>query len=129
MYVCLSGSTLRVYKIPLAQPESEVAYAATITTPTEKVFLPRSAQDRTVQFFPPSGPGAPSTVIVGPHYGVKTALPICIYLQEKDLGRWINAQDEDHTNALKRLKRRAAGDFEPFDSDDDCDLIPMDMDE
>lgn len=123
-YFSINGLTLQLYKISLAMPENVTANRGPITTPSETVFLPHSAQNRSVQYFPPRKPGAASTVIIGPHYGSEQSPPIGIYLQESDLGEWIDVQEKTDVSVLQRLKRRMTGKFEEFDTDDDCDIIP-----
>lgn len=126
VYFSINGLTLRVYKIALPVPGLKVWEDVPITTPSETVFLPHSAQERSVQYFPPRRPGNPSTVIIGPCYGAEPAPAIGVYLQDQDLGKWMDAKEKDDLNSLRGLKRRATGKFEDFDTDDDCDIIPYD---
>ena len=128
-YFCINGLTLRVYKITLPVPgcSSRVTMKdEKILTPSETVFLPYSAQDRTIQFFPPRQPGAASTVIIGPQYGTDPSPAIAVYLQSHDLGTWVDAKEKDDLLKSHGLRRRATGKFEEFDTDDDCDIIPYD---
>lgn len=125
-YFCINGLTLRVYKIPLAVPGAQFPDNEPITTPLETVFLPHSAQERSVQFFPPSLTAGLSTVIIGPQYGSEPSAAIGVYLKENDLGPWVDVKEKEDANSLRGLKRRATGKFEEFDTDDDCDIIPYD---
>lgn len=125
-YFCINGLTLRVYKIPLATPGVAIPENEPITTPSETIFLPYSAQERSVQFFPASLTAGVSTVIIGPQYGPEPSAATGLYLSEKDLGPWVDVKEKEDANSLKGLKRRATGKFEEFDTDDDCDIIPYD---
>lgn len=155
-YFTMTGSKLRVYRIPLPSPhgnstekqaKSKSAQPfdctpALITTPSETIFLPRSARERSVHFFPPREPSAKeepdsetpgsgssgrnSTLIIGPRYGPKPSPPIGVYLSETDLGPWIDIRDKEGEERMRPPKRRFTGAFEEFDEDDDCDIIPFD---
>ena len=152
-YFTMTGPKLRVYRIPLTSPhgvlsgkQAEAKPAklsfctpALITTPSETIFLPRSARERSVHFFPPREPSADeksqsktpasgrnSTLIIGPRYGSKPSPPIGVYLSETDLGPWINIYDKEGEERMRPPKRRFTGAFEEFDEDDDCDIIPFD---
>ena len=152
-YFTMTGPKLRVYRIPLTSPQGALAEKqaaakpkkpscctpALITTPSETIFLPRSARERSVHFFPPRessadkesqsttpGNGRNSTLIIGPRYGSKPSPPIGVYLSETDLGPWINIYDKEGEERMRPPKRRFTGAFEEFDEDDDCDLIPFD---
>ena len=125
-YFCINGLTLRVYKIPLAVPGAQIPDNEPITTPLETIFLPHSAQERSVQFFPPSSTAGQSTVIIGPQYGSEPSAAIGVFLNEKDLGPWVDVKEKEDANCLRGLKRRQTGKFEEFDTDDDCDIIPYD---
>lgn len=157
-YFTMTGSKLRVYRVPLSSPHAGSAEQRTtarsaqpshgtpalITTPSETVFLPRSAQERTVQFFPPREPSAndeqpdsetpgsssssrtrASTLIIGPRYGRNPSPPIGVYLTATDLGPWISIHDKEGEERMRAPRRRFTGAFEEFD-EDDCDLIPFD---
>ena len=152
-YFTMTGSKLRVYRIPLPSPHTSLAEKqamtkltqtsccspALITTPSETIFLPRSARERSVHFFPPREPSTEeqshsetpgtarnSTLIIGPRYGPKPSPPIGVYLSEIDLGPWINIHDKEGEERMRPPKRRFTGAFEEFDEDDDCDIIPFD---
>jgi len=125
-YFCINGLTLRVYKIPLAVPGIPIREDDPVTTPSQTIFLPHSAQERAVQFFPPSPRATHSTVTIGPQYGPESSPAIGVYLRDKDLGPWVDVKEKEDANSLKGLKRRATGKFEEFDTDDDCDIIPYD---
>ena len=154
-YLAMTGFKLRVYRVPLPSPdvcsagkqavrENSCCSPALITTPSETIFLPRSARDRSVRFFPPREPSAEnglgkakrtdsnqtskpnSTLIIGPRYGSKPSPHIGVYLFEKDLGPWINVHDKEGEERMRPPMRRFTGAFEEFDEDDDCDIIPFD---
>lgn len=152
-YFTMTGPKLRVYRVPLPSPPTSLAEKqatrkstkpsccspALITTPSETIFLPRSARERSVHFFPPREPSAKkqshgeipdsprnSTLIIGPRYGPKPSPPIGVYLNETDLGPWINIHDKEGEERMRPPKRRFTGAFEEFDADDDCDIIPFD---
>ena len=158
-YFTMTGSKLRVYHVPLSSPQSGSAEEQTtvksarpshcspalITTPSETVFLPRSARERSIQFFPPrepvpdekmsdgetpssssSGGTRVSTLIIGPRYGRHPSPPIGVYLTATDLGPWINIHDKEGEERIRAPRRRFTGLFEEFDEDDDCDIIPFD---
>ena len=157
VYFTMTGFKLRVYRIPLpstketkessVEDKSMTADAsccspALITTPRETIFLPRSARERSVHFYPcPETPSRASlekpgerdkinkpnsTLIIGPRYGPKASPPIGVYLSEQDLGPWINIHDKEGEERMRPPKRRFTGPFEEFDEDDDCDIIPFD---
>ena len=154
-YFTMTGFKLRVYRIPLPSPKDTSAERKTttegsrcspalITTPRETIFLPRSARERSVHFFPspelssgsqcgtPTGPDtgvgnkSNSTLIIGPRSGPKASPPIGVYLNERDLGPWINVYEKEGEERMRPPKRRFTGAFEDFDEDDDCDIIPFD---
>lgn len=155
VYFTMTGFKLRVYRVPLPSREDSSAERRTtaeasccspalITTPRETIFLPRSARERSVHFFPCpelssgvlgekiKGPDSGvrnkpnSTLIIGPRYGPKASPPIGVYLSERDLGPWINVHDKEGEERMRPPKRRFTGAFEEFDEDDDCDIIPFD---
>ena len=155
VFFTMTGFKLRVYRVPLPSPNDSSAKGQTvpeasrcspalITTPRETIFLPRSARERSVHFFPSpdvasgglrgmlkaSDSGTRnkpnSTLIVGPRYGPKASPPIGVYLSERDLGPWINVHDKEGEERMRPPKRRFTGAFEEFDEDDDCDIIPFD---
>lgn len=154
VFFTMTGFKLRVYRVPLPSPNDSSAKRQTsaeasrcspalITTPRETIFLPRSARERSVHFFPSlemasgslrgilkgSDSGTRdkpnSTLIIGPRYGPKASPPIGVYLSERDLGPWINVHDKEGEERMRPPKRRFTGAFEEFD-EDDCDIIPFD---
>lgn len=154
VYFTMTGFKLRVYRVPLPSPKDGLAESQTtaeafccspalITTPRETIFLPRSARERSVQFFPGPEPSSISlrgalmeadsgvrnssnaTLIIGPRYGPKASPPIGVYLGERDLGPWVNVHDKEGEEMMRPPKRRFTGAFEEFE-DDDCDIIPFD---
>lgn len=154
LYFTMTGFKLRVYRVPLPSPkdspverqtttDASCCSPALITTPRETIFLPRSARERSVHFFPCPEPSSSSlrgtlegpdsgvrnkpnaTLIIGPRYGPKQSPPIGVYLSERDLGPWINVHDKEGEERMRPPKRRFTGAFEEFE-DDDCDIIPFD---
>ena len=154
VYFTMTGFKLRVYRVPLPSPKGSLAKRQTtteasccspalITTPRETIFLPRSARERSVQFFPGPEPSSLSlrgalmeadsgvrhssnaTLIIGPRYGPKASPPIGVHLGERDLGPWVNVHDKEGEEEMRPPKRRFTGAFEEFE-DDDCDIIPFD---
>ena len=153
-FFTMTGFKLRVYRVPLPSPNDSSAKRQTnveasrcspalITTPRETIFLPRSARERSVHFFPSpemasgglrgilkgSDSGTRnkpnSTLIIGSRYGPKMSPPIGVYLSERDLGPWVNVHDKEGEERMRPPKRRFTGAFEEFE-DDDCDIIPFD---
>lgn len=100
----------------------------TILVPRETIFLPRSSRNRSVQFFPPQLPEGKSTVIIGPRYGAHSSSAIGVYLSEKDLGGWVDvAEKEGEEVRLSGPLQRLEGQFEEFNAEPDCDIIPFDL--
>ncbi|KAL4786824.1 hypothetical protein BJX76DRAFT_354825 [Aspergillus varians] len=97
------------------------------STPTESIFLPRSARDRAVQFFPsPVNEDGPSLVVVGPRYGTRPQPGMVVYLTDQDLGEWANIEAKEGDGAQQEpAHQRVVGRFEDFDEEEDCDLIPV----
>jgi hypothetical protein len=147
VYFTMSGSELRVYRMLLPRDinclvslqdqamlerctraigASSDRDVGPVMTPKETIFLPRSARDRSVQFLPPSTPSASSLLIIGPRYGVEPKPPIGVYFTKKDLGGWIDVKQKEEERKRLAPKRRLNGLFEQFDTDKDCDIIPMD---
>lgn len=80
-----------------------------ITVPKETIFLPPSARNRSVQFFPALEANGDSKVIIGPSYGQNSEPPIGALLQDKDLGGWVLPEEKDgsctaNDTFQKRLK-------------------------
>ncbi|KAF6814021.1 nacht and tpr domain protein [Colletotrichum sojae] len=138
LYVTMSHSTLRVYRVALndwkpsdlSKEESCTAKDSDrqlqITVPKETIFLPRSARVRSVQFFPALETNGDSKVIIGPRYGKNPEPPLAALLQDKDLGGWVLPSKKDGSCAANdTFQRRLEGRFEDFDSDEDCDIIPL----
>lgn len=156
VYFTMSGSELRVYRMSLPKdinclveapeqvpskdeqpiagpPRARTANSASsnqslgpILSPSETIFLPRSARDRFVQFFPPSSSATSSVLIIGPRYGAEPRPPIGVYFTAADLGTWIGVKEKEEERKRRAPKRRLDGLFEQFNQDDDCDVIPMD---
>ncbi|KAK3898989.1 hypothetical protein C8A05DRAFT_37409 [Staphylotrichum tortipilum] len=136
LYVTMSDTCLRVYRVGLPAPQEprEAAVPSTnanlptgeprlvVTVPRETIYLPRSSQNRTVQFFPPRRPGTKSTVIIGPRHSRHPTPPVGVYLTDRDLGGWIPVAEE----AVPSAPRPAlGGQLEDFVEEQDCDLIPF----
>lgn len=142
MYLTVSHARLRVYRIsfpPAVSKHQEVlsATASTdttcpeskdfkITVPKECIFLPRSSRNRSVQFFPPDLLGGNSVVIIGPRHDKHPMPPISLYLKGNDLGSWVPVEDKEGEGMLHMPQKRLQGQFEEFDEEQDCDLIPFD---
>lgn len=136
LYLTISYSRLRVYRITLPTSQSTVSTPTTdtdqkpneftITVPKECIFLPRSSRNRSVQFFPPDVEDAKSVVIIGPRYGNHPAPPIGVYLKDQDLGGWVPVEDKEGESQLHTPMKRLEGQFEQFDEENDCDIIPFD---
>lgn len=97
------------------------------TIPSEIIFLPRSARDRTVQFFPGSlNGGGSSCVVVGPRFGSRPQPGVVIYLTDRDLGDWVDIGESERGEARQeRAHQRVMRNFEEFDEEEDCDIIPV----
>jgi hypothetical protein len=140
LYLTISHSRLRVYRITLPSPAAKPEVPSTmdsegevpkpneftITVPKECIFLPRSSRNRSVQFFPPDAPGANSVVIIGPRHDKHPTPPIGVYLKDHDLGGWVPVEDKEGEGMLHMPHKRLQGQFEEFDEEQDCDLIPFD---
>jgi hypothetical protein len=141
LYLTVSHARLRIYRItlPSAVPKSQGVPSTTtsaidapmanefkIMAPKECIFLPRSSRNRSVQFFPPDAPGANSVVIIGPRHDKHPTPPICVYLKDQDLGSWVPIEDKEGESMLHMPQKRLQGQFEEFDEEQDCDLIPYD---
>lgn len=138
LYTTKSDSSLRVYKIKLSSSNCGTASGKTVpwnkakmelavTVPKETIFLPRYARDRKVQFFPGALPGEPSKVVISPRYGVNPEPTIAVLLEDSHLGGWVS-QGELHggPESIPLTQQRLEGNFEDFDTSDDCDIIPVD---
>lgn len=142
LFLTVSHSRLRVYRISFPEavlgaqkPVSPAVHddgtshdpkTFTVTVPSECVFLPRSARNRSVQLFPPETPGQNSVLIIGPRHDKHPTPPISIYLKDNDLGNCIFVEDKEGEGILHTPHKRLQGQFEEFDEDLDCDLIPFD---
>ncbi|KAL5320545.1 hypothetical protein ACEPPN_011354 [Leptodophora sp. 'Broadleaf-Isolate-01'] len=141
LYLTVSHSRLRVYRISFpgtalgqessssTAPENGIRAESkdfTVTVPSKCIFLPRSSRNRAVQFFPPDLPGQNSVLIIGPRHDKHPTPPIGVYLKEDDLGNWISVEDKEGEGMLHTPQKRLQGQFEEFDEDLDCDLIPFD---
>lgn len=138
LYLTISHSRLRVYRVALPTAQSTVSTPTTdttkshnkefaITVPKECIFLPRSARNRSVQFFPRDEEEANSVVIIGPRYGNHPLPSIGVYLKDRDLGGWVPVEDKDGEGQLHTPMKRLEGQFfEQFDEEQDCDIIPFD---
>jgi hypothetical protein len=136
LYLCISESILRTYRIilPALSPvspnptENEPAGqpSFTVLVPEKSILLSRSARIRSVQFSLRLQREANATLVIGPRYGKHPAPTIGIYLQEKDLGAWVTADPAMIGRRLCIPEGRWTGDFEDFDEDQDCDIIPFD---
>jgi hypothetical protein len=130
LYLTISHSRLRVYRVTLPTTTTDTGPKPndefTIKVPKECIFLPRSARNRLVRFYPPETAGANSVVIIGPRYGNHPAPPVGVYLKEDDLGGWVLVEDKEGEGQLHTPMKRLEGQFEQFDEEQDCDIIPFD---
>ncbi|KAI1738089.1 hypothetical protein F4680DRAFT_467834 [Xylaria scruposa] len=140
LYFTLSDEHLHVYRIILLNTEIQhtereggdvtkrIMPKVTILVPKETILLPRSSRDRSVQFFPAMAHDTKNIVIIGPRYGHNPTPPIGVYLSEKDLGGWTELSEiVDNENSVNVSQETLGGQFEePWDSDQDCILIPFD---
>ncbi|KAL7795824.1 hypothetical protein V8C37DRAFT_30231 [Trichoderma ceciliae] len=140
VYLTLSDWYLNVRRIILPEVEQEQTQTQksrpledrgnqfSVLALGETILLPRSARNRSVQFFPAKEADDSATVIIGPRYGRYPKPPIGVYLTGKDLGRWVPAKEEEREGNSSRvsMKRQLGLPEEPFDENDDCDLIPFD---
>jgi hypothetical protein len=148
LYFTCSADRLKVYRIRLFNnPDSldETWAEHSVLTPTKTVFLPQTASQREVYYFPPAEGSTVARIIVGSDrsgqgavdaqkndvsaclpekvIGLKRRLspPVVCYLDEKeDLGGW--GKSEGISNipedlGIGKLDQRR----ERFDPDDDCD--------
>ncbi len=101
------AGVLKLYKIPLVTASEEnpssaadgdaqkqIAAEVSVCVPGKAVVLPESAEDRTVQFFPgQGGEGDRSILVVHGRSGRGGAAPCVVYLDEQDLGGWVDVGD------------------------------------
>lgn len=91
---------LKLYKIQLSEEtpsataneesQNRNSIEASVYVP-RKVLLPKSAEDRTVQFFPGDGGDQErSMLVVHGRSGKEAAAPCVVYLDEQDLGGWMD---------------------------------------
>ena len=139
LYLTISQSRLRVYRfsLPTSTPQPAVLISTTdttqkpknefsVTVPQEVIFLPRSARNRSVHFFPPDAEGGNSVVIIGPRFGRYPAPSIVVYLKDQDLGGWVPVENKEGEVQLHApMKRLESQFFEQFDEEIDCDIIPF----
>lgn len=147
LYLTVSDSYLHLYRVVLPEVESQRVTVATeqvqegktagagaakkiepkfsILVPREMILLPRSAHNRSVQFFPARGGSAKATVIIGPRHCRNPTPPIGVYLTERDLKGWVeySAASEGGTRGPQK---RLEGQFEEPWEETDCILIPFD---
>lgn len=95
---------LKLYKIQLSEetpsataneePQNRNSTQASVCVPRNKVQLPKSAEDRTVQFFPGTGGDQErSMLVVHGRSGKEAAAPCVVYLDEQDLGGWMDVAE------------------------------------
>ena len=130
VYVILSYTQLVLYKIILF-PNPEDPSSRNIFVPEKPIFLPRSAKDRRIRFFPAILRGGDCTkalLLISGCSGETSARPTGVYLsEEEDLGGWTALSDSLRLIDDLRTKQRLEGKFENFDVEDDCDLMPFSM--
>lgn len=72
--------------------EPERVTLGPFASPSETVFLPQSATERSVDFYPPTRWQKRSTLVIGPRYRVtRHSGPIVVYLEDRHLGDWREA--------------------------------------
>ncbi|SLM33761.1 hypothetical protein LPUS_02337 [Lasallia pustulata] len=99
---------------------------AYVSVPKSTILLPESAEDRTVQYFPPNGGTRPNgTLIIGSRRGQHRTPPIGVYLSDLDLGGWVNLTEahRSETESLTKLVQRLGGKFEGLVPGEDLDLV------
>lgn len=99
------ASTLKLYRFQLfpgpgvnpstatanGEDHKRTSNEASVCVPRNKVLLPKSAEDRTVQFFPGDGGEQDrSVLVVHGRSGKEGGAPCVIYLDERDLGGWMD---------------------------------------
>lgn len=134
VYLTCRGSALQVYRIRLFN--STTGQASAVTSPREPIFLPCSAEQRDVYYFPPTDGGVIGRIIVGsesPSNNLNSlhlvavdensnlSPPVgCFMNEEEDLGGWIAS-----TGLSKMPGNRGVGrldrPLEQFNPEDDCD--------
>lgn len=103
------AGALKLYKISLpaaaavasdensssaADEQKQLSAEVAVCVPRNKVLLPKSAEERTVQFFPGAGgEGDCSVLVVHGRFGKGGAAPCVVYLDEQDLGGWVDVGD------------------------------------
>ncbi|KAK4146874.1 uncharacterized protein C8A04DRAFT_25453, partial [Dichotomopilus funicola] len=140
LFVTLSDLHLRVYRVTLPTGENpqgsdlpslskkETTGNPVSSTPSKRIYLPRSSKNRSVNYFPPRTPGGDSTVVIGPRYGRFLAPPIVVYLSDDDIGGWVPVSNgEGEVGASMCAPRQTLeGQLEHFVAEQDCDIIPFD---
>ncbi|KAK0473016.1 hypothetical protein EDD18DRAFT_1404613 [Armillaria luteobubalina] len=151
LYFTCSDVQLKVYRVSLFNPNQGISgdSVPSVLVPEEALFLPETAENRKVYFFPSDNDHSPSRVIIGSdvrpakeraedeerdieiyyghRFGVKgSALspPIGCYLQKADLGDWVESKDRSklpEDQGIGRFDRL----LEKFNPEDDCDRSYM----
>jgi hypothetical protein len=131
VYMTCSSDRLCVYRLPLKTSRSSMSEqkghtATKVTQPSNEITLPRTARCRRVQFFPSNVAELDGVIIIGPRDGERSASPIAINLPSGSLGVWKTVEKADDLDVSEEDYRKGESQFETFDNEDDCDLIPFD---
>ncbi|KAF8587635.1 hypothetical protein K439DRAFT_1630517 [Ramaria rubella] len=153
LYFTCSADTLRVYRIQLFNdPEDLKTWGeGGVQTPNKTVFLPSTAAQREVFYFPPTEGNTAALIIVGSEArgkgvdvndkafgGLQANLspyipqnvvglnghlspPVGCYLEDEDIGGWGESEDRSLIPEDMGIGRLDRR-REKFDPDDDCDL-------
>ncbi|KAI4866756.1 hypothetical protein F4820DRAFT_242046 [Hypoxylon rubiginosum] len=129
VYVALSGDFLRVFRFTLHTAETAASITVNaaqanngIFTLSKEVALPRSAQSRSVHFFPSKGK-ASARIVLGSSRGDNPQPPAVVYLKPENVGDWVRAKEGRIDSTTKSLRIRADPLIEEPDVDDDYDLM------
>ncbi|PBK97442.1 hypothetical protein ARMGADRAFT_1075928 [Armillaria gallica] len=151
LYFTCNDVQLKVYRVSLFNPNQGISdeRVPPVLVPAEALFLPETARNRKVYFFPSDDDQSPSKVIVGSdvrpaeerakdeehdievssghRFGLKgSALspPVGCYLRKADLGDWVESKDRS-----KIPEDQGVGQFdcllEKFNPEDDYDRSYM----
>ena len=126
LYIAAAAENFRIFKVLLPVHESTASEEVGVLTPAIPVILPQSAQGRTVRLFPYWNESDTHFLLLGSRRSESVAPPIGVYLREKKLGGWVEVNPQAMHEDGGNLSMRCHDFFEPFDAEDDCDLIPFD---
>lgn len=128
LYVSWSSNTLKVFRIELFRSDDT---RNLVSTPKNLIYLPDSAVNSQVRFFPGQNASSPSRVVIGKvtnafqiNHAKSDPLPlISCFLTDEDLGGWENASVRSHDPA-DELEGQIELILDAFDVDGqfDCEL-------